>query len=80
MTNTCAEEGSVLGFHHNRKWNQQETKGNENRRIRSGRPYTVVAVLIIVCLLAAGAAWRMPIDIFPEINIPVVSVVWTYNG
>ena len=45
-----------------------------------GRPYTVVAVLIIVCLLAAGAAWRMPIDIFPEINIPVVSVVWTYNG
>ena len=44
------------------------------------RPYTVVAVLIIVCLLAAGAAWRMPIDIFPEINIPVVSVVWTYNG
>ena len=44
------------------------------------RPYTVVAVLIMVCLLAAGAARRMPIDIFPEINIPVVSVVWTYNG
>ena len=44
------------------------------------RPYTVVAALIMVCLLAAGAAWRMPIDIFPEINIPVVSVVWTYNG
>ena len=44
------------------------------------RPYTVVAVLIMVCLLAAGAASRMPVDIFPEINIPVVSVVWTYNG
>ncbi len=38
-------------------------------------PYTVVSVLIMVCLLAAGAASRMPIDIFPEINIPVVSVV-----
>jgi multidrug efflux pump subunit AcrB len=44
------------------------------------RPYTVVAVLILVCLLGAGAAWRMPVDIFPEIDIPVVSVVWTYNG
>jgi multidrug efflux pump subunit AcrB len=43
-------------------------------------PYTVVATLILVCLLGIGAAMRMPIDIFPEINIPVVSVVWTYNG
>jgi multidrug efflux pump subunit AcrB len=37
-------------------------------------------MLILVCLLGIGAALRMPIDIFPEINIPVVSVVWTYNG
>jgi len=44
------------------------------------RPYTVAAVLILVCLLGVGAAQRMPIDIFPEIDIPVVSVVWTYNG
>src|SRR5215472_4862581 len=44
------------------------------------RPYTVVAVLILTCLLGAGAILRMPIDIFPEINIPVVSVVWTYSG
>jgi multidrug efflux pump subunit AcrB len=43
-------------------------------------PYTVAAMLILVCLLGAGAALRMPVDIFPEINIPVVSVVWTYNG
>jgi multidrug efflux pump subunit AcrB len=43
-------------------------------------PYTVVAALILVCILGAGAAMRMPIDIFPEIDIPVVSVVWTYNG
>src|SRR6266404_8641790 len=42
--------------------------------------YTVVAVLILVCLLGGGAAMRMPVDIFPEIDIPVVSVVWTYNG
>src|SRR6202050_4846641 len=44
------------------------------------RPYTVVAVLILVTLMGIGAALRMPIDIFPEINIPVVAVVWTYNG
>jgi multidrug efflux pump subunit AcrB len=43
-------------------------------------PYTVAAMLLLICLLGIGAALRMPIDIFPEINIPVVSVVWTYNG
>jgi multidrug efflux pump subunit AcrB len=44
------------------------------------RPHTVVAVLILVCLLGLGTALRMPVDIFPEIDIPVVSVVWTYGG
>ena len=44
------------------------------------RPYTVAAVLILVTLMGIGAALRMPIDIFPEIDIPVAAVVWTYNG
>jgi len=44
------------------------------------RPYTVIAAMLLVCLLAFGAVGRMAMDIFPEINIPVVSVVWTYNG
>jgi len=44
------------------------------------RPYTVVAALILVSLVGIGAALRMPVDIFPEIDIPVVAVVWTYNG
>jgi len=43
-------------------------------------PYTVVASLALICILGIGAGMRMPVDIFPEINIPVVSVVWTYNG
>ncbi len=43
------------------------------------RPYTVVAVLILISLMES-APLRMPIDIFPEIEIPVVAVVWTYNG
>src|SRR5271166_2972663 len=44
------------------------------------RPYTVAATLILVTLMGIGAALRMPIDIFPAIDIPVVSVVWTYSG
>jgi len=43
-------------------------------------PYTVISVLILVSILGIGAGFRMPVDIFPEIDIPVVSVVWTYNG
>src|ERR1700681_2030276 len=44
------------------------------------RPYTVVASLILITLMGFGAALRMPSDIFPESDIPVVAVVWTYNG
>jgi multidrug efflux pump subunit AcrB len=44
------------------------------------RPYTVMAVLILISLMGIGAGMRMPVDIFPEIDIPVVAVVWTYNG
>ena len=44
------------------------------------RPYTVASVLILVVLLAVGEILRMPVDIFPSIDIPVVSVVWTYSG
>src|ERR1700748_2562986 len=44
------------------------------------RPYTVAAVLILISLMGLGSALRMPVDIFPEIDIPVAAVVWTYNG
>lgn len=44
------------------------------------RPYTVVAFLILIGLLGLGESLRMPVDIFPEMDIPVVSVVWTYAG
>lgn len=44
------------------------------------RPYTLGASLLLICILGIGAATRVPIDIFPEIDIPVVSVVWTYAG
>jgi multidrug efflux pump subunit AcrB len=44
------------------------------------RPYTIASLLVLIILLGAGAASRMPTDIFPSINVPVVSVVWTYSG
>ena len=44
------------------------------------RPYTVVAALILIGLLGVGEALRMPVDIFPRMDIPVCSVVWNYAG
>jgi len=44
------------------------------------RPYTIGAILVLIALLGVGSALRMPTDIFPAINVPVVSVVWTYSG
>src|SRR5467141_2378075 len=44
------------------------------------RPYTFV-VMAIAILIAGFASFRQtPKDIFPEIDIPVISVIWTYNG
>ena len=44
------------------------------------RPYTFVVFSVLVLILGAIAAVVSPKDIFPYINIPVVSVVWTYSG
>ena len=44
------------------------------------RPYTFVVFGLLIAISGTLSALRMPVDIFPNINIPVVSVVWTYNG
>src|SRR5438445_13027967 len=44
------------------------------------RPYTFVCVAILMLLFGVMSALRTPVDIFPAINIPVVSVVWSYGG
>ena len=44
------------------------------------RPYTFVVFSFLIAIFGVLAALRTPTDIFPNINIPVVSVVWTYNG
>ena len=44
------------------------------------RPYTFVVVSLMIALLGGLAIVRMPTDIFPDINIPIVNVIWTYTG
>ena len=44
------------------------------------RPYTFVVMAILMLVLGAAAIVSMPTDIFPYIDIPVVSVVWAYQG
>ncbi|MGA9913791.1 MAG: efflux RND transporter permease subunit [Paraburkholderia sp.] len=44
------------------------------------RPYTFVVLAVLIFIIGPLAILRTPTDIFPNINIPVVSIVWTYNG
>jgi multidrug efflux pump subunit AcrB len=44
------------------------------------RPYTFIVLAFLIAIFGSLAAVRTPTDIFPSINIPVVSVVWTYSG
>ncbi|BDG05587.1 efflux RND transporter permease subunit [Anaeromyxobacter oryzae] len=49
-------------------------------RLALRRPYTIVVLAIMILLLGALAVLTTPKDIFPSIDIPVVSVLWSYNG
>ncbi|MDF3932899.1 efflux RND transporter permease subunit [Pseudomonas citronellolis] len=49
-------------------------------RIALARPYTFVVLALLILLIGPLAALRTPTDIFPEIRIPVISVVWQYTG
>ena len=44
------------------------------------RPYTFVVMALLIIILTPLTILRTPVDIFPEINIPVVSVVWNFDG
>jgi multidrug efflux pump subunit AcrB len=49
-------------------------------RLALRRPYTFIVVALLILLIGTLAALRMPVDIFPEINIPVIGVAWQYQG
>jgi multidrug efflux pump subunit AcrB len=43
-------------------------------------PHTFYVVAALILFLGFATIWSMPTDIFPEINIPVVTVIWQYTG
>src|ERR1700709_2860127 len=49
-------------------------------RLALRRPYTFVVLSMLILILGIASAFETPKDIFPYIDIPVVTVVWTYGG
>ncbi|MGO9717701.1 MAG: efflux RND transporter permease subunit [Steroidobacteraceae bacterium] len=49
-------------------------------RIALSRPYTFIVAALLILLIGTLAALRMPVDIFPSINIPIIGVAWQYQG
>src|ERR1700726_3435323 len=49
-------------------------------RLALRRPYTFVVMAVLILIMGSLAIARTPTDIFPNINIPVISIIWSYNG
>lgn len=49
-------------------------------RVALKRPYTFIVMSVLIVLLGAVTITRIPVDIFPDIDIPVITVVWNYGG
>ncbi len=49
-------------------------------RVALNRPYTFIVLALLILILSPIVILRTPTDIFPEINIPVIAVVWNYTG
>src|SRR5882672_7106730 len=49
-------------------------------RLALKEPYTIIVLAILIFLFGTLAIVHTPTDIFPDINIPVVSIIWTYNS
>jgi multidrug efflux pump subunit AcrB len=49
-------------------------------RIALSRPYTFIVAALLIFLIGTLAALRMPVDIFPSINIPIIGVAFQYQG
>jgi CzcA family heavy metal efflux pump len=49
-------------------------------RLALNRPYTFIVMALLMLLMTPLVLFRTPTDVFPEINIPVVAVIWNYPG
>ncbi len=48
--------------------------------LRSNNTYTFIVMAMVIVLMGVVFIIRMPTDIFPDINIPVISVIWELSG
>jgi multidrug efflux pump subunit AcrB len=49
-------------------------------KVALNRPFTFIVLALLILIIAPVVIFRTPTDIFPNINIPVISVAWTYTG
>src|ERR1035438_9496495 len=49
-------------------------------RLALRRPYTFVVMALLIAFLGGAAIVTMAVDVFPYIDIPIVAVIWQYNG
>src|SRR5688500_13376695 len=67
-------------------WIHRDTRQASGRvsmwivRLALRKPYTFIVLAIVILILGPLAILRTPTDVFPTINIPVVSVIWNYQG
>jgi hypothetical protein len=72
---------AVLGLRPSAAWHVKKRAGKFYRmvalvRIALRRPYTFVVLALLILLAGSLAAVRTPIDIFPEIRIPIIAAIW----
>ena len=66
-------------------WDRQRLKGTDRLmlaivRVALSRPYTFIVMAMLILIFGVMSWFKTPTDIFPNIGIPVVSAVFTYNG
>ena len=49
-------------------------------RIALNRPYTFIVLALAILIISPIVILRTPVDIFPNINIPVIAIAWGYTG
>ena len=49
-------------------------------KIALNRPYTFIVLALLILLISPLVILRTSVDIFPNVNIPVIAVLWNYSG
>ena len=49
-------------------------------RLALRRPYTFIVLAMLIVLMGVSTILKMPADMFPQIDIPVVAAIWNYTG